>query len=74
MAIVLLTEDKAQLLAHGVRNVDMAVADFILLVTQCKTTDDALRLNGQIAPLVLKLEACQSAALNKADQLSGASR
>ncbi len=55
-------------------SIDLAVADLILAVTQCKTSDDALRLNSQIAPLLLKLEACQSAALHKADQLSGASR
>jgi hypothetical protein len=54
--------------------IDLAVSDLILAVTQCRTNDDAIRLSRLIEPLVLKLEACQSAALNKADELSGASR
>ncbi len=55
-------------------SIDLAVADLILAVTQCKTSDDALKLSVIIEPLLLKLEACKSAALNKAGQLSGASR
>lgn len=55
-------------------NIDLAVADLILAVTQCKTTDDALTLRDFIEPLVLKLEATESAARHKADELSGVSR
>lgn len=55
-------------------SVDLAVADLILAVTQCRTTDEALSLFRHIEPLVLKLQAAESAALHKADQLSGANR
>ncbi len=55
-------------------NVDLATADLILAVTQCRTVDEALRLREFIEPLVLKLQAAESAALNKADALCGASR
>ncbi len=51
--------------------VDLAVADLILAVTQCESTANALWLHDQIQPLVLKLEACESAARHKADDLSG---
>lgn len=54
--------------------VDLALADLILCVTQCQTTDEALTLRNFIEPLVLKLEAAESAARQKADSLSGASR
>lgn len=54
--------------------VDLAVADLILDVTCCQTVDDALSLSQFIQPLILKLEAAESAARAKADQLSGASR
>lgn len=55
-------------------NVDLATADLILAVTQCKTTDDALKLSRHIQPLIMKLEAAEQAARLKADELSGASR
>jgi hypothetical protein len=54
--------------------VDMATADLILAVVECQTTDDALQLSAFIQPLILKLEACESSARHRADQLSGASR
>lgn len=59
---------------RAVYSIDMGVADLFIAVLACKTTDDALRLSQLIEPLVLKLEAAQSAALHKADALSGASR
>ncbi len=55
-------------------SVDLATADLILAVTQCQSTDEALSLSQFIQPLILKLEAAESAARAKADQLSGASR
>ncbi len=55
-------------------SVDLALADLVLAVTQCASTDEALDLSAFIQPLILKLEACESAARLKADQLSGASR
>lgn len=55
-------------------NVDLAVADLILAVVECRSTDEALRLRAIVEPLILKLQAVESAALHKADQLSGANR
>lgn len=68
------SDASSDFLAHAVRNIDMAVADFILLVTQCKTTDEALTLRAFVEPLILKLEAVESACRHRADELSGASR
>ena len=55
-------------------SVDLAVADLILAVTECQSTDEAVQLSQFIQPLILKLEAAESAARHKADQLSGANR
>ncbi len=55
-------------------NIQLGVADLFIAVQACKTNNDAIRLNRLIEPLVLSLEAAQSAALLKADELSGASR
>lgn len=54
--------------------IDLAVADLVLAVLQCKTTDEALTLRAFVEPLILKLEAVESACRHRADELSGASR
>lgn len=55
-------------------NIQLGVADLFIAVQACKTTDDALRLRAIIEPLQLALDAAESAARIRADELSGASR
>jgi hypothetical protein len=53
-------------------SVDLAVADLILCALECQTTAEACQLSEFIQLAILKLEACESAARSKADDLSGA--
>lgn len=50
----------------------MGIADLFIAVQACQTNSEAIRLSRLIEPLVLALEAAQSAALRKSDELCGA--
>ncbi len=55
-------------------SVDLATADLIIAVQECQSTEEAVQLSQFIQPLMLKLEAAESAARHRADLLSGANR
>lgn len=55
-------------------NIQLGTADLFIAVLACETTDEALMLSRVIQDLGLAIAAAQSAALLKADELSGASR
>ncbi len=63
---------KQELKERAAWNIDLAIADLILAVTQCRTVSDALKLRRQVEPLILKLQAVESSCLHKADALCGA--
>jgi hypothetical protein len=52
-------------------DVHSAVADFMIEILQATTVNRALKIRERLKGLVLELEACESAALEKADKLCG---
>lgn len=56
------------------RDFHCAVADFFIAIQLAQTNADALRIYEMISPLVILVEAAESAALNRADELTGKGR
>ena len=56
---------------HAAYVLDLAVGDLLVALSQCESTANALWLSARIQSMILKLEACDSAARQRADALSG---
>lgn len=50
-------------------DVHAAVADFMIEILQAPTVNRAIQIRERLRGLILQLQACESAALDKADQL-----
>lgn len=72
--VTIMPEPQECSVERAAMNIHIAVADFFIAVQLAQTNDDAMRIYEMIAPLVLIVEAAESAALNRADELTGKGR